>query len=72
MDLLDKAEEIVMIILLILQNPMALAFCVLPLATNPKQKGSNIKEKLQEVDTSILTRRKKIGGTTTRIPNFFY
>jgi len=38
---------------------MALAFCVPPLATNPKQKGSNIKEKLQEVDTSILTRRKK-------------
>jgi hypothetical protein len=59
MDLLDKAEEIAMTNLLILQNPMPLAICAPPPSTNPKQKGSSVKEKLHEADTSIPIRRKK-------------
>ncbi len=46
MDLFDKVEEIAMTNLLILQNPMPLAICAPPLATNPKQKGLGVKEKL--------------------------
>jgi hypothetical protein len=48
MDLLNKAEEIIMTSLLVLYNtnPMPLAICSLPSPTNPKQQGSNVKEEL--------------------------
>jgi hypothetical protein len=45
MDLLDKAKEIAMTILLILQNPMPLAFCVPPLATKSQTKRVKYKRK---------------------------
>ncbi len=44
MDLLDKVEEIVMTILLVLYNinPMPLVICALPLPTNVEQQGLGV------------------------------
>ncbi len=59
MDLIDKAKKIAMTSLSILytKNPTPLAICPLTLAIDPKQQK---KEKLQEVNTFVPTRKKKI------------
>jgi len=61
MALLDKAEEIVMISLLVLYNtnPVPLAICALPPPVDVEQQGSGVKEKLHEEEISIPTRKKK-------------
>jgi hypothetical protein len=53
MDLFDKAKEIIMTSLLILYNTN-----LVPLA-DLEQQRSSVEEELQEVNTSILVRRKK-------------
>jgi hypothetical protein len=61
MDLLDKVEKITMTSLSIFLNTnlVPLAICGLPLVIDPKQHTLGVEEKLEEEDTSILTRRKK-------------
>jgi hypothetical protein len=61
MDLFDKVEKITMISLLILYNTNLIPFaiCAQTPLVDPKQQGLGVKEKLQEADTSIPTRRKK-------------
>ncbi len=61
MDLLDKAEEIVMISILVLYNtnPVPLTICALSPPTDVEQQVSSVKEKLHEEEISIPTRKKK-------------
>jgi hypothetical protein len=73
MDLLNKVEEIAMTNLLILQNPMSLAICVPPPTIDPKQKRLGVKKRNYKKWIHVfLQEKRKIGRSTTRIPNFFY
>jgi hypothetical protein len=61
MDLLNKAEEIAMTSLSILYNTnlVPLVICVLTLVVDLEQQRLGVEKKLQQMDTSILARRKK-------------